>query len=179
MAKEKEKKAKSGGSGKTLPLLIFLVGFALIVGGVLMQIGYFGGNTNEVVVPEGAGEEVVEEEVTDEGVVDEDATADLSGVDFSITNIENNVPIPIKSDVTYTYAGGNFAMTVTTLVSTCQNDVCGNEGDQVVLKFSTADGKDYPLTMTPAQPTANLIDVPVTVKEWHDSYVVIEVGNQA
>lgn len=177
MAKEKEKKAKSGGSGKTLPLLIFLVGFALIVGGVLMQIGYFGGNTNEVVVPEGAGE-VADEEISDSDVIDEDTTADLNGSEASIPNIENNVPITIKSGIEYTYAGGDFAVTVTSLVSTCQNNVCGNDGDQVVLKFSTVAGQDYPITLTPTQPTANLIDVPVTVTEWHDDYVILVVGSQ-
>ena len=178
MAKDKEK--KSGGSGKTLPLLIFLVGLALVIGGVLMQIGYFGGSSNEVVVPEGTKQQTSEDAYEGESeVADEDVTANVDGADFSVTNIENNVAIPVKTDITYTYAGGNFAMIVSSLMSTCENDICGNEGDQVVLKFSTADGQDYPITLTPAQPTANLIDVPVTVKEWHDGYVVIEVQGQS
>ena len=68
-----------------------------------------------------------------------------------------------------------FFMTVEELNVTCENDSCGNEGDKVVLKFSSADGRDFPLTFTPAEPTQNLIDVPITIQEWHEDYVIIMV----
>ena len=174
MAKDEVKDGKK--PSKALPGLIFLLGLALIVGGVLMQIGYFGGNDNPVpaeeettVVDEG---ETVDEGTVDEGVVDDEGTADAGEADFSITTIEDNVPINVRSEDSYTYAGA-FAMIVSEFSVNCEEDSCGLDGDQVVLKFSTADGKDYPVTLTPAEPTANLIDVPVTVQEWHQDYVVI------
>ena len=173
MAKDEVKDGKK--PSKALPGLIFLLGLALIVGGVLMQIGYFGGNDNPVPTEENEvvdeGETIDEGTVEDEGTVDE-GTADAGEADFSITTIEDNVPINVRSEDSYTYAGA-FAMTVSEFSVNCEEESCGLDGDQVVLKFSTADGKDYTVTLTPAEPTANLIDVPVTVQEWHQDYVVI------
>ena len=162
MAKDEVKDGKK--PSKALPGLIFLLGLALIVGGVLMQIGYFGGNENPVPTEEN--------EVVDEGETIDEGTADAGEADFSITTIEDNVPINVRSEDSYTYAGA-FAMTVSEFSVNCEEESCGLDGDQVVLKFSTADGKDYTVTLTPAEPTANLIDVPVTVQEWHQDYVVI------
>ncbi len=175
MAKEESSKKNS----KTLPGLIFLIGLALIIGGVLMQIGYFdtsGGNA----VPE---EETTETDTdaTEDESYNEDATtdaaegtADASTVDFSITNIEDNVAIPVKTGINYTYAGA-FAMIVSDFNVKCDGDVCGSDDSKVTLKFSTTDGRDYPLEFTPATPTVNLIDVPVTIEEWHQDYVVIKL----
>ena len=171
MAKDEVKNEKK--PSKALPGLIFLLGVALIVGGVLMQIGYFGSSDNPV--PTEKNEVVDEgESVEDEGtmVTEDEGTADAEEADFSITTIEDNVPINVRSEDSYTYAGA-FAMTVSEFTVNCEEESCGLDGDQVVLKFSTADGKDYPVTLTPAEPTANLIDVPVTVQEWHQDYVVI------
>ena len=171
MAKDEVKNEKK--PSKALPGLIFLLGVALIVGGVLMQIGYFGSSDNPV--PTEKNEVVDEgESVEDEGtmVTEDEGTADAEEADFSITTIEDNVPINVRSEDSYTYAGA-FAMTVSEFTVNCEEESCGLDGDQVVLKFSTADGKDYPVTLTPAEPTANLIDVPVIVQEWHQDYVVI------
>ena len=171
MAKDEVKNEKK--PSKALPGLIFLLGVALIVGGVLMQIGYFGSSDNPV--PTEKNEVVDEgEPVEDEGtmVTEDEGTADAEEADFSITTIEDNVPINVRSEDSYTYAGA-FAMTVSEFTVNCEEENCGLDGDQLVLKFSTADGKDYPVTLTPAEPTANLIDVPVTVQEWHQDYVVI------
>ncbi len=172
MAKDEVKDGKK--PSKALPGLIFLLGLALIVGGVLMQIGYFGGNDNPVPTEENEvvdeGETIDEGTVEDEGTVDE-GTADAGEADFSITTIEDNVPINVRQGDEYTYAGA-FGMVVSDFTVNCEEDNCGLDGDQVVLKFSTAD-QTYPITLTPAEPTANLIDVPVTVQEWHQDYIVI------
>lgn len=175
MAEEvKETSAKK--PSKALPLLIFLIGFALILGGILMQIGYFG--DMDTPTPD---QEVVDDSstTTDEEAtpVDDEGTADASEVDFSITDIQDNEAIPVKQDINYTYAGA-FGMVVSEFNVTCDDDgVCGQDGDKVVLKFSSAD-KIYPVELTPSAPTANLIDVPVTVQEWHEDYVVIILERQ-
>ena len=175
MAEEvKEKKEKK--PSKALPALIFLIGLALIVGGALMQAGYFGSSATPTPEESTNAEESVPVDVEEPDVVDE-TTADASEADFSITDIQDNQAINVKQGIDYTYAGA-FAMTVSEFQVTCENDVCGQEGDQVVLKFSTADGKDYPITLTPSAPTANLIDVPVTVQEWHEDYVVVILERQ-
>ncbi len=183
-----EKKVKK--PSKTLPGLVFLVGLALIVGGVLMQVGWFGGN--ETVAPEpaastepsgGETEAPAEEEgegESGEGEATEgdEGTADAGAVDFSIHDITDNEPIPVKQGENYTY-GGSFAMIVTNLTVNCDDDgTCGKDGDKVEIKFSTADGKDYPLTLTPTENTQNLIDVPVSVEEWHEDYVVIKLTRE-
>ena len=175
MANDAEVKTKK--PSKALPGLVFLIGVALIVGGVLMQIGYFGGGDNPVPEKETSSESApVEEEVPTEEPVEDEGTADASEPDFTITNIQDNEPIAIRQqEDKYTYADGAFAMIVDELSVTCENDSCGGDGDKVVLKFSTADGRDYPLTFTPAEPTQNLIDVPITVQEWHENYVVIMI----
>ena len=175
MTNEEVKETSSKKSSKALPGLVFLIGLALIIGGVLMQIGYF--DMGDSPTPD---QEVVDEssDTSDEGAsVEDDTTADASDVDFSITNIEDNVAIPVKQDISYTYADA-FAMIVNDLSVTCEDDTCGLDGDKVELKFSTVDGKDYPITLTPAEPTKNLIDVPVTVQEWHEDYVVIMLERQ-
>ena len=184
MANEaEEKKVKK--PSKTLPGVVFIVGLALIIGGVLMQVGWFG--NNETVAPEpAASTETPSEEAdvppddageTDNGEATEgdEGTADASDVDFSIHDITDNEPIPVKTGENYTY-GGSFAMIVTDLTVNCDDDgTCGKDGDKVEIKFSTADGKDYPLTLTPSENTQNLIDVPVSVEEWHKDYVVIKL----
>ena len=188
MANEiEEKKVKK--PSKTLPGLVFLVGLALIIGGVLMQVGWFG--KNETVAPEPAastekssGESEAPSEETGEGEAEsgegeadegDEGTADASDVDFSIHDITDNEPLPVKPGENYTY-GGSFAMIVTDLTVNCDDDgTCGKDGDKVEIKFSTADGKDYPLTLTPSENTQNLIDVPVSVEEWHKDYVVIKL----
>lgn len=173
-ANEEVKETSSKKSSKALPGLIFLIGIALILGGVLMQVGYF--DMGDSPTPD---QEVVNDtdNTADEEAepVDDEGTADASDVDFSVTDIEDNVAIPVKKDISYTYAGA-FAMLVNDLTVTCEEDTCGIEGDKVELKFSTADGKDYPITLTPAEPTQNLIDVPVTIQEWHENYVVIMIA---
>ena len=112
MAKDEVKDGKK--PSKALPGLIFLLGLALIVGGVLMQIGYFGGNDNPVPTEENEvvdeGETIDEGTVEDEGTVDE-GTADAGEADFSITTIEDNVPINVRQGDEYTYAGA-FGMVV-------------------------------------------------------------------
>ena len=169
-------KVKTKKTSKALPLLVFLIGVALIVGGVLMQIGYFGGGDNPVPEKESTETAPVEEEVAEDEVVEDEGTADASEPDFTITNIQDNEPIAVRQqDDKYTYADGAFAMIVEELSVTCENDSCGGDSDKVVLKFSTADGRDYPLTFTPAEPTQNLIDVPITIQEWHEDYVVIMI----
>ena len=173
MANDAEVKTKK--TSKALPGLVFLIGVALIVGGVLMQVGWFGGADNPVPEKESSETVPVEEEPTEEPAEDE-GTADASAPDFTITNISDNEPIAVRQqDDKYTYADGAFAMIVEELSVTCENDACGGDSDKVVLKFSTADGRDYPLTFTPAEPTQNLIDVPITIQEWHEDYVVIMI----
>ena len=186
MANEVEEKKEKKPS-KALPFLVFLVGLFLIIGGVLMQVGWFGGN--EAVKPETNNEEEttrkseIEPETTeetsegeDETTTEEDeGTADASDVDFSVHDIKDNESIPVKPGENYTY-NGSFAMIVTDLSVNCDDDAtCGKDGDKVELKFSTTDGKDYPLTLTPSENTQNLIDVPVVVEEWHKDYVVIKL----
>jgi len=176
MTNEEVKETSSKKSSKALPGLVFLIGLALIIGGVLMQIGYFDmgdSPTPDQEVVDGSSDTSDDEAAP----VEDDATADASNVDFSVTNIEDNVAIPVKQDISYTYADA-FAMIVNDLSVTCEDDTCGLDGDKVELKFSTVDGKDYPITLTPAEPTQNLIDVPVTVQEWHEDYVVIMVERQ-
>lgn len=175
-----EKSAKK--SSKALPGLVFLIGLALIVGGVLMQVGWFGGNdtpTPETEATETAEE--TEESTTDEETAppeDDEGTADASEVDFSVHDIEDNVAIPVKSGENYTYAG-SFAMIISEFSVKCDDSgTCGQDGDKVVLKFSTADGKDYTVTLTPSESTQNLIDVPVSVEEWHEDYVVIQLTRE-
>lgn len=169
------KEGSSKSSSKALPGLIFLIGLALIVGGVLMQIGYFGDSGNAV--PEETNTEATSEEVANNGEseppVEDEGTADAGNVDFSITNITDNIPIPVKIGVNYTYAEA-FAMIVSDMEIKCDESDCGKEGSKVSLRFSTTDGRDYTLDLTPEQATANLIDVPVTVQEWHKDYVVIQ-----
>lgn len=176
-------KKKSILDDKKFPMLIFLIGFALIVGGVLMELGWFDSTPRDLAVTPSKPAET--EPADDSGSSDDSSSdsgegdelsADVGGADFSITNIEDGVPINISSSNTYTYLDGSFVMTVNELISTCDADGnCGLEGDKLDIKFSTQDGTDYPLSLTPANPTANLIDVPVTVSEWNDGYVSITV----
>ena len=172
MAKEESSKKPS----KTLPILIFLIGLALIVGGALMQIGYFGG-TEEPTPSESVNENTVEEDIPPVEEVDE-GTADASNPDFSNTIIEDNSPIPVKSGEKYTY-GDAFVMSITEFNVTCDEEsgICGQDGDKVNLKFSTT-SQDYDITLTPNESVQNLIDVPVSVEEWHGDYIVIKLTRE-
>ena len=174
MANEAEVKKEKKPS-KALPGLVFLIGLALIVGGVLMQVGYFG--SGDAPVPETEVSDNTDAVQPADEIVSggDEGTADASTVDFSVHDIQDNTPIPVKMGEDYTY-GGSFAMIVSELTVNCDsNNVCGQDGDKVVIKFSTVDGKDYPLTLTPTENVQNLIDVPVSVEEWHDDYVVIKL----
>ena len=174
MTEEATKSTKK--ASKSLPLLIFLIGFALIVCGFLMQIGYFG--SDDSTVPEqtesSSSKDSEEASAVDDAVtVDESATADASTVDFSVHDIQDNITIPVKKDEKYTYNGA-FAMIVEELSVKCDDSgTCGSDGDKVVLKFSTVEGANYTLEFTPSESTKTLIDVPVEIKEWHSDYVVM------
>ncbi len=174
MAK-KEKDATQAASSakkndKSLPGLIFLIGLALIVGGVLMQIGYF--DTSEKSPTPAASNTSDDQSSTgteDEGTGGEN----VDDVDFSQTEIKDNESIAVKQDVEYTY-GSSFKMTVTDLQVTCDDSgTCGSNGDKAVVKFVSTAGQEYELTLTPDANTQNLVDVPVSVEEWHDGYVML------
>ena len=178
MAKDKSEndltKTTKKKNDKSLPGLIFLIGLALIIGGVLMQVGYFDTNT-DTATPEAGNTSSDQSDSTDsssDAAVDVQGGENIDDVDFSQTEIKDNESIPVKKDVEYTY-GADFKMQVTELSVTCDDSgTCGEEGDQVVLKYTAGD-KDYDLTLTPSENTQNLIDVPVSVEEWHNGYVVI------